>query len=68
MNYSLALQDEEGGVIFYDFADSLGRLIVVDGRSIEVKIPGDSLGLGNEVVARVILHGRFLPYEVSRFP
>ena len=68
MNYSLALQDEEGGVIFYDFADSLGRLIVVDGRSIEVKIPGDSLGLVNGDVARIILRGRFLPYEVTRFP
>jgi len=68
MNYSLALQDEEGEVIFYDFADSLDRLIAVDGRSIEVKIPGDSLGPDNADVARVILHdrmGRFLPYEVS---
>ena len=71
MNYSLALQDEEGEVIFYSFADSLDRLIAVDGRSIEIKIPGDSLGLDKEDVARVILHdssGRFLPYEVSRFP
>ena len=68
MNYSLALQDEEGEVIFHDFADSLDRLIAIDGRSIEVKIPGDSLGLDNKDVARVILRGRFLPYEVTRFP
>ena len=48
-------------MIFHDFADSLSRLIAVVGRSIEVKIPGDSLGLDNEDVARVILRGRFLP-------
>jgi hypothetical protein len=68
MNYSLALQDEEGEVIFHSFADSLDRLIAVDGRSIEVKIPSDSLGLDNKDVARVILQGRFLPYEVTRYP
>ena len=68
MNYSLALQDEEGEVIFHDFADSLSRLIAVYGSSIEVKIPGDSLGLDNGDVARIILRGRFLPFEVTRFP
>ncbi len=71
MNYSLALQDSEGEPIFHNFADSLARLIEVDARFIEVKIPWGSLGMGNEDAARVILHDRFgplLPYEIRRFP
>ena len=71
MNYSLAFQAEEGTPIFHDFADSVARLIEVDGRFIEVKIPWGSLEMDNEDTSQAILHdrlGTFLPYDISRFP